>query len=223
MSGFDKITIQKARPLPVLVLADISGSMGEHGKIEALNKALGEMIRSLGQQSSLNAEIHIGIITFGEEVRPYSDPKPASQYESLPIFSANGGTPFGEALSVTQKILENKDLIPSRSYRPTVVVISDGLPTDDWEKALEAFLASDRGSKATRLAMTMGPDANEEVLTLFINDPEIPVIYGKDARDIERFFKCVTMSVTSRSVQSNPNMITQGEIKNIFEDEELDF
>ena len=35
-----------ARPLPVLVLADASGSMSQEGKIDALNVALREMISS---------------------------------------------------------------------------------------------------------------------------------------------------------------------------------
>ena len=34
MAGFKDITIQKARPFPVIILADTSGSMNEDGKIE---------------------------------------------------------------------------------------------------------------------------------------------------------------------------------------------
>ena len=37
MSSLKKFAVATPRPLPVIVLADTSGSMGENGKIEALN------------------------------------------------------------------------------------------------------------------------------------------------------------------------------------------
>ena len=46
----------QSRPLPVFVLADISGSMSVNGKIDALNEALKTMILSFGRESRLRAE-----------------------------------------------------------------------------------------------------------------------------------------------------------------------
>ena len=40
MSSLKKFAVATPRPLPVIVLADTSGSMGENGKIEALNAAM---------------------------------------------------------------------------------------------------------------------------------------------------------------------------------------
>ena len=54
-----------ARPLPVIILADISGSMSVDGKIDALNAALKDMLHTFAQESRLNAEIQVAIITFG--------------------------------------------------------------------------------------------------------------------------------------------------------------
>ncbi|MBF0302726.1 MAG: VWA domain-containing protein [Desulfamplus sp.] len=222
MNSFANIAIQKARPLPVIILADTSGSMSEHGKIDALNTALREMVRSFGEQSRLNAEIHVGIITFGPEV-VFHDIKPAYQYEKVPMFDAKGGTPLGQALALTQKIIEDGNLVPLRSYRPTIVVISDGMPTDSWEQPLLDFLTSEKASKSMRLAMGIGPDADKDMLAKFINDPAIPVIKGNDARDIEKFLKCVSTSVIQRSIKSNPNSIEKSAIVEIFEEEELEF
>ena len=42
LKGF---TVAEARPLPVIVIADVSGSMSVDGKIEALNQALKEIDR----------------------------------------------------------------------------------------------------------------------------------------------------------------------------------
>jgi uncharacterized protein YegL len=222
MKSIKDCTLPNARALPVIILADTSGSMETDGKIEAMNTALREMIRTFGMQSRMRAEIWLSIITFGETTKIHSELKPAHQYEEIPSFIASGGTPFGQALNLTQQIIEDKNNFPSGSYYPTIVVITDGMPTDAWEPALESLLASETASRATRLAMGVGPDKDDKVLVKFINNPEIPVISGKDARDIEKFLRCVSMSVTQRSVQANPNKISHQEIKDLFEEEELD-
>jgi uncharacterized protein YegL len=225
MKGFEQVTIQDARPLPVIILADTSGSMQENGKIEALNLALKDMLLSFGQQSSLGAEIHVGVITFGGEVKCLHPPMPACQFEpqTMGELTADGGTPFGKAIRLVKELLEDKNTIPSRSYRPMIVAISDGYPTDAWELALEEFFKSERASKTIRVAMAIGPDADEAMLKKFVNDPAIPVVRAKDARDIGKFFKCVTMSVSQRSVQANPNQVGCEEIKQLFDEEDLEF
>ncbi len=42
--------------------------------------------------------------------------------------------------------------MPGRQLPPVVVLMSDGLPTDEAENGLAAFLVSDYGSKAVRIA-----------------------------------------------------------------------
>jgi uncharacterized protein YegL len=44
VSKLKQFQVQSARPLPIIVLADTSASMSADGKINALNKALKEMI-----------------------------------------------------------------------------------------------------------------------------------------------------------------------------------
>ncbi|MFV9494762.1 vWA domain-containing protein [Pseudomonas aeruginosa] len=65
MSELKKFQVQTARPLPIIVLADTSGSMSVDGKIEALNKGLKDMISSFAGESRLRAEIQVSVITFG--------------------------------------------------------------------------------------------------------------------------------------------------------------
>lgn len=56
MSSFKKFSVATPRPLPVIILADVSGSMSEDGKIEALNAALKDMIKTFTKESRLQAE-----------------------------------------------------------------------------------------------------------------------------------------------------------------------
>ena len=196
----------QARPLPVIVLADVSGSMSENGKIDALNVALKEMILSFGKESGLRAEIQVGLITFGgREAHEHLPLVAAKLIGGVEAFKANGGTPMGSAFALARKLLEDKEQIPSRAYRPVLILVSDGAPTDAWEAPLADLKASERGQKATRFAMAIGADADLDMLAQFPNDREAPVFRTHEARDIGRFFRAVTMSVVSRSTSAAPD------------------
>ncbi|MSQ84706.1 MAG: tellurite resistance protein TerY, partial [Myxococcales bacterium] len=90
-------------------------------------------------------------------------------------------------------------------YRPTIVLVSDGQPTDEWQAPLQALLASDRCGKALRMCLAIGADADLDVLRAFLADPEGRVYRADEARQIREFFQLVTMSVSSRSRSTNPN------------------
>lgn len=194
------------RPLPVIVLADTSGSMSANGKIDALNEAIKTMILSFGRESRLHAEIQVGLITFGGDAAQAHVPLVgANRIEGVEALSAQGRTPMGSAFAMAHQWLEDKDMVPSRAYRPVLVLVSDGAPTDDWQGPLESLKASERGQKATRFALAIGADADRAMLRQFTNDLEAPVFEADGARDIVKFFRAVTMSVVARSTSGSPN------------------
>lgn len=195
-----------ARPLPVIILADTSGSMGIDGKIQALNLALNNMLNSFKQESRIKAEIQVSIVTFsGGSASIHIPLKSVSDINQEITLVASGGTPLGDAITKTIEMIEDKEIIPSRAYKPTLVLVSDGQPTDDWESAFEVLKNSERAKKATRIAMAIGQDADKEVLTAFINDIEAPLFEAHNAKDIQKFFRAVTMSVSTRTQSNNPN------------------
>ncbi|RDV36431.1 VWA domain-containing protein [Bradymonadaceae bacterium TMQ3] len=204
MSKLREFTTQAARPLPVIVLADVSGSMGVDGKIQALNHAVREMIEAFRDESDLRAEIHVSVITFGGEASVHV-PLGASHKVEWNNLSASGGTPMGGAFNLVRTMVEDRDTIPGRAYRPTIVLVSDGQPTDDWKQQLQALLGSERGGKAFRMALAIGADADHSVLKDFLADPEARVYQADEARQIRKFFQIVTMSVAQRSKSATPN------------------
>jgi len=207
MSRLREFTTTVARPLPVIVLADVSGSMAANGKIDTLNDAVAEMIKTFAEEEDTRAEIHLAIITFGADGAKLHKPlKPASEttWEKM---DATGSTPMGDAFSIVQKLIEDHQIIPSRAYSPTIVLVSDGVPTDDWETPLASLLNSERASKAARFAMGIGDDADKETLKAFLGNSEARVFEANAAREIKTFFRWVTMSVASRSRSANPNSI----------------
>lgn len=208
------------RPLPVIVLADTSGSMAVNGKIDALNEALKSMILSFGRETRLRAEIQVGLITFGGDAAQAHVPLVgAHRIDGVQALSASGRTPMGSAFIMARQWLEDKALVPSRAYRPVLVLVSDGEPTDDWKGPLEALKTSERGQKATRFAMAIGADADRQMLRQFANDLEAPVFEADGARDIVKFFRAVTMSVVARSSSGSPNTAHPLNVSDDLEDD----
>ncbi len=205
MTQLKKFQAQTARPLPIIVLADTSGSMSVNGKIEALNKALQNMISAFAKESRIKAELQVAIITFGESVETVLPLTPAHSIEHFSGLKASGRTPMGTAIQLAADLIENKQLIPERAYKPVVILVSDGHPTDDWAGPLEQFKKGLYSSQATCFAMGIGSDADLTLLKEFVNDLEAPVFAGEHASDIHHFFRAVTMSVTTHSRSVNPN------------------
>ena len=200
-----KFTTPTAKPLPVILLLDVSGSMSG-SKINNLNKAVEDMLATFAQEEKMETEILVSVITFGGKVElrvPYTK---ASQVQWQEL-QADGGTPMGTTLKMSKAMIEDKGTTPSRAYRPTVILVSDGQPTDDWEKPLESFISEGRSSKCDRMAMAIGGDADETVLKRFIKGTPHELFYAENAGQLHEFFQRVTMSVTMRTQSKNPNEV----------------
>ena len=212
--GLNSYVAREPRPLPIFILADTSGSMrGE--KINELNLALREMLTALNEADDIRGKFQLSIISFGGEVR-LVQPLEDIIGLSLPELTAAGNTPMGQAFEAVQEMIEDREIVTSRPYTPTIVLISDGIPTDcseemyrrknyfDWEP-LKNLHSGERSAKCQRLALGIGEDADTEMLKAFIDNPEVPVIRTKDASGIAKFFRWVTMSTVARMHSVNPN------------------
>jgi len=211
MTTFDPaaFTASKAKPLPVVLLLDTSGSM--HGeKIASLNDAVRRMVGTFTKEESQANEFLVSIVTFGGTTGLLVPPTAASDL-AFQDLSAGGPTPLGEAIRAAKALIEDKEQTPSRAYRPLVVLVSDGVPTDAWEGALGDFVGSGRSAKCDRMALGIGREAcdgnGRETLDKFIAGTEHRVFEAKDAEEISKFFNFVTMSVVSRSLSLDPNTV----------------
>lgn len=186
-----------ARMLPVILLADCSGSMSENGKIESLNHAIRTMARVLANADDRDSEIHLAIVRVGgttaELVHPLT---PVSQLEVTPL-RAEGATPMGSALVLASQIVAG-DTIPPNAHHPILVMVTDGYPTDDFDRALDQFERTELGAESTRFALGIGADVRRDELERFASDGEAGVLGTEQVADIDRFFRFVTRTVTSR-------------------------
>ena len=211
MAGFNpaNFTVAKAKPLPVVLLLDVSSSMGGES-IKKLNIAVKEMISDFASAEKNEVEILVSIITFGAKVllhTPYTSAKDI-EWQDLTV---SGSTPMGTAFSMAKAMIEDKETTPSRAYRPTIVLVSDGEPTDSWQQPLRALVNDGRSNKCDRMAMAIGGAASNTVLNEFIAGTENKVFTAQDASQIQEFFKFVTMSVTTRTNSQNANVVPKPE------------
>ena len=213
--GLNSYVAREPRALPIFILADTSGSMrGE--KINELNLALREMRTALNDADDIRGKFQLCVIGFGRDVNVI---QPLADIDGLqlPELNAAGNTPMGEAFDTVREMIEDRNVVSSRAYAPTIVLISDGIPTDcseeiyhskeysKWEP-LNNLHSAERSSKSQRLALGIGADADFGMLKEFINNPEIPVIKANDASGITKFFRWVTMSTVARMNSVNPNV-----------------
>jgi uncharacterized protein YegL len=183
-----------ARVLPVILLVDTSGSLEADAKIEALNQGLQELVTTLAEEDDGVGQLHVGVITFGGDEAQHAVPLQPVGRISLGRLEAAGRTRLGGAFRLAGELLEDRELLPTGSYRPILVLLSDGLPTDDWEQPLADLLASERGSKAARMALGIGADADRQILAKFAED----VRRIDQAHQIVEYLQFVTMTVIDR-------------------------
>lgn len=200
-------TTPTAKPLPVVLLLDVSYSMSGD-KIDNLNKAVEDMLDTFAQEEKMETEILVSVITFGGQVDLHVPFTKASQVQWHGL-QVNGDTPMGTALKMAKAMIEDKETTPSRAYRPTIVLVSDGQPTDgsSWKQAMDDFISEGRSSKCDRMAMAIGRDADETVLKRFIEGTPHDLFYAENAGQLHEFFQRVTMSVTTRTQSKNPNVV----------------
>lgn len=195
------------KKLPVILLLDVSGSMSGE-KIDRLYDATVDMVNTFVSAAAKEQAIDVAIITFGSAITLHTPYTPVQdlQKQGISQFRAGGSTPMGMALKMAKDMIEDKEVTPSRIYRPAVVLVSDGQPNDSWEEPLDAFINSGRSQKCQRFAVAIGNDADRSVLRRFTGSDET-VLLAENAKDISEQFKIITMSVSTRAVSQNKNSV----------------
>lgn len=157
-----------ARPLHFFIIADCSGSMAADGKMQALNNAIRETLPHLVEVAGQNphAAVLVRSIAFSSGARWHiGQPTPVDRLEWVDL-ETGGYTDLGAALDLLAPQLA-PPLIEERALAPAVLLISDGMPTDDYKPALGRFLDEPMGRRAVRMAVGIGRDADLEVLERF--------------------------------------------------------
>ena len=179
-----------AKPMPVILLLDTSNSMGGE-KISTLNRAVETMINSFKEVAAEQVVIHLAVITFSSDASLYIPLQPVEKV-SWRELSAGGGTNLAEALIMAKKMIEDRNVIPSRAYRPVVILVSDGYPFPGWEQPMADFVGSGRSQKCDRMAMLTGDNSAAPVMEQFLKGSDNRLFFANDANDISDSFRAAT-------------------------------
>lgn len=183
------------RPLRFFWMLDVSGSMkGE--KVGQLNFAIREALPEMRRVADDNAHaaIEMRVLTFGTGYKWVTPaPVPLEQFTWSDV-SVNGLTDMGKALEEMANELA-VDKMPERSLPPVIVLISDGQPTDDFDKGLQALMAQPWGSRSIRIAIAIGSDADKEPLQKFIGHSEIEPLEANNSADLVNYIRWVSTQV----------------------------
>lgn len=185
-----------------VLLLDTSYSM--NGKpIDELNKGLVAFHQDILEDPLARKRTEVMVISCGGGV--HSDPSfVEAQAFRPPTLTAMGHTPMAEALQVAIDALEQQKSVYKKTgieyFRPWLVVMSDGEPTEDEatvRAAVEALARAQRQKGVTVFPIGIGPDANMDFLRLLSieRDP----LRLKDLESFSVFFAWLSASLTSVS------------------------
>jgi uncharacterized protein YegL len=194
------------RPLHFFVLCDCSGSMAADGKLQALNTAMRETIPHLIDVANQNphAQVLVRVLRFSSGASWHvASPVAVEDFEWEDLQRPSGLTDLGAALDALGEQLESPPM-EERALTPAAVLISDGMPTDDYEAAMERLLSRPWGSAAVRLAVGVGRDADVTALQRFMSDAELEPLSAHDPEQLVRAIRWASTRATHAASTAAP-------------------
>lgn len=177
MSLLEEITPSPRKVMTLFYLVDTSSSM-RGSRIGTLNAAMEESIPLLKEVAVANddAEIRVAILQFSsgcQWITPETGPVMIDElsWNDLP---AEGITDFGAALLELDRKLSRNAFLKSQTgaYAPVILLISDGAPTDNWEKGLNQIKNNNWFRHAIKIAIDIESGAEKSVLEAFTGNSE---------------------------------------------------
>lgn len=205
-SMYEEFAPTPRKIMTLFYLVDSSGSM-RGDKIGKVNSAMEEAItHDLPALSNANddAEINVAIMSFSngcEWKTSGISPAPLGSV-SWETLEGSGMTDMGAAFIELDKKLSRNAFMSSTTgaYAPVILLISDGIPTDNWERGLEQLKTNNWFINGIRIAIAIGNDTDNTVLTAFTGNPEA-VITVNDKDTLYNLIRAV--SVRASEFQSH--------------------
>lgn len=199
------------KKLVVFYVLDTSGSMEDDGKIGALNEAMRETVDVLQNiaKGNADAEIQIAVLQFSSGAQWVTEKPKYVEDFYWDDLKAGGLTDIGDALSELYNKMSRHEFLQSNTgyMIPIIIFMSDGYPTDNWEKALQKITDKETGNKwfrySTKIAFALGKDADVNTLSKIVGNKEA-VIQTSDLETFKKMIKVVSANTVLTNSISHP-------------------
>ncbi|MBP1583365.1 MAG: VWA domain-containing protein [Victivallales bacterium] len=188
---------------PVMLLLDTSGSMSNC--IDELREGFRQFLRETSDDETASMSVELEVITFGGDGAIAAPFAPVNVInDNPPPLDARGNTPLGEALTLaTRELKERRRLYKTKgisSYKPWVILMTDGAPNDDWEEPAKAMRSLGEQRKLQYIGIGIGEEADFDTLRGILSEHPGPVkLKGLCFRE---FFSWLTDSLKSVSASA---------------------
>ncbi len=191
------------RQMTLFFLIDTSGSMAGN-KIGSVNDAIENVLPMIGEISDENtdAEIKIAVLEFSTTTNwLYDEPKLSNEFIWQKA-QAGGLTSLGEAcVELNKKLSRNGGFMstPSGCFAPSIILLSDGGPTDNFEAGLNTLRQNSWFKNAIKMAVAIGDDCDENVLESFTGSKE-SIVRVKNIEALKKMIRII--AITSSQIGS---------------------
>ena len=197
------------KELHIFYLLDVSGSM-QGTAIAQLNQGIRSTMDALRQKlgDSTDSHLSISIMRFSTEAA-WITGTPESHFSEyiedfvdIPDLEAGGMTYLGRALRLLESGLSRNSMLysPTGNRRPIIIIMTDGLPNDDWQSAMKSIQKNRWFQQSTKIGIALGDQADENMLAELVGSREGVM----RVTDISLFAQMlVNVSVTSSLANSN--------------------
>ena len=162
--GSDDFANNPESRCPCILLLDTSGSMGGM-PIQQLNEGVQTLKNELIQDSLATKRVEISVVTFGP-VNLESDFQTIDNFYPQQL-EANGDTPIGAAVALAVDLVTKRKQVYKENgvgyYKPWIILITDGAPTDNWANAVQLIKEGEAKNAFAFFAIGV-ESANMEVL-----------------------------------------------------------
>jgi uncharacterized protein YegL len=180
-------------------------------KIGAVNGAMRDVLPDIKNiaDGNADAEIKIAVMEFSTGADWTHSSLISIEDFYWTDLNASGLTALGTACSKLYTALSrNKDnggfMADTKTcYAPIIILLSDGLPNDDWKSNLDKLKNNSWFKAAIKVALAVGDEADKGVLTEFTGNAEA-VIDIKNPQMLKDFIKFVSITSAQIGAHSSP-------------------
>ena len=184
------------RKLPVYLVLDTSGSMSGE-PIEAVKNGMQILVSALRQDPYALETAFLSVITFDGQAQQLVPLSELATF-NLPNLQVGTTTSLGAGLRL---LAERVDVEVTKTtadtkgdWKPMVFLMTDGLPTDDWQVGLNEFQKRKFG---VVVACAAGTGADTTVLKQITEN--VVALDTADTASLRAFFKWVSASISTGS------------------------